>query len=715
MSAKNDIYYRTALPNSGFLVIPNRLGFREVLMLEQVFNKENLVWFIEDSYIDGLDNTTLSHLNREGTAYHHFNQEDYDSIEAVKQRISSCIKDGKKVIFLASEAATNLGSLFHITGKTLDIITEFKFPTIPLFTNAPKEVTHQLDPEELPTSTLSFGDIIRPEDISTATWQSALFSLSEEAFSKRSILELSLPYALLLGLKKHGKTRKIHDGADDTSLTYDKVLAASLALSSLIQAETENTRVGIILPPGKAGLIANLAVLFAGKVPVNLNFTASKEAIESAMTQAQLDRFITGSAFIKKVPSFPWPHDSQLILLEKTLPTLKKSMIRWGILSKILPSTLLAKIIGISQYGGDEEAVLLFTSGSSGEPKGVPLSHRNLLANVTQFGSSINLSNSASILGCLPLFHSFGSTVTLWFPIIQGLNLITFPSPLDTKRLASLVEEHNVELLLSTPTFLRGFMKRVKPEQLASVNTCITGAEKLPHSVAQAFHDKFGILPLEGYGLTEASPATNLNTPDQKNHSKGVKISSNFSGSVGRPLNGIAVKMTDVETDKEIPLNQTGIVWLKGANIFKGYLNNPEKTKEVIQNNWFKTGDVGKVDSNGFLFIEGRISRFSKIAGEMVPHEGVEEAINKALDLSQEEERRFAIVSIPDKQKGEALAMLSTLHTEHLDQECIALKYSLMDAGIPSLWCPKKIIYIDKIPVLASGKLDIKTCEMAAQ
>ena len=479
---------------------------------------------------------------------------------------------------------------------------------------------------------------------------------------------------------------------------------------------TKKKRVGIILPPGKAGMVANIAVLFANKIPVNLNFTASHEAVRSAIRQADLDRFITADPFVRKVPDFPWPPNRDLLFIERILPNIKKSIIKWTLFGKLLPTPVLTKILGIGKSKGDEEAVLLFTSGSSGEPKGVPLSHRNLLSNVCQFGRQLCLPENSKLLGCLPLFHSFGSTVTLWYPVIEGLDLVTYPTPLETKRLAELIDIHKVDLLLATPTFLRGYMKRVDPELLASLRIVVTGAEKLPDSLARSFEDKFGILPMEGYGLTETSPASNVNLPLVDTGGNLPLIPSQRFGTVGPPLPGVAIRITNPATDKETTLDQSGIIWLKGANIFNGYLDKPELSAQVIDaHGWFKTGDVGRIDDDGFLIIEGRISRFSKIAGEMVPHETVEAAVNRVLGLDNETERRIAVIGIPDEKKGESIAILSTIAGQALEQETLDLRYKLMDEGIPSLWCPKKIIPVETIPILASGKLDIKGCDALVQ
>ncbi|MDB4388130.1 AMP-binding protein, partial [Akkermansiaceae bacterium] len=274
---------------------------------------------------------------------------------------------------------------------------------------------------------------------------------------------------------------------------------------------------------------------------------------------------------------------------------------------------------------------------------------------------------------------------------------------------------HSVDLLLATPTFLRGYMRRIEAKQLASLKIVITGAEKLPENLANSFYNKFGKLPMEGYGLTETSPGSNVNLPLEDPGDGTAVIPAHRSGSVGPNLPGVAMKITNAATDEPAALNESGIIWLKGANVFQGYLDKPELSKEILKDGWFKSGDVGRVDDDGFLYIEGRISRFSKIAGEMVPHETVEAAVNKVLGLDNEAERKIAIVGVPDEKKGEAILLLSTIAGEALEQEALDIRYKLLDEGLPSLWCPKTIIPTDHIPVLASGKLDIKACQAMAE
>jgi acyl-[acyl-carrier-protein]-phospholipid O-acyltransferase/long-chain-fatty-acid--[acyl-carrier-protein] ligase len=710
-SASIQILHQERIPQSGVLVIPGRLDFALLLHLEKLFHGRKITWLIEEhAYYDQGVRGMLEQASS-GVA---FSAADGAPAVAGKQ-LTGFLDAGGVIIYVPGRSTSRNGTTCSIPSSHLQVMCAFGLPILPLAIDTPQNSCLSIErASALPHAVLAIGNPIAAADASVAAFQRSLYAAAEEAYSSRTLFKGSLAMALLEGLKRHGPKNKIVDGSDDTELSFDRVLAAAIAFSKVIKQETDKARVAIVLPPGKAGLIANIAVLFAGKTPVNINFTAGHEAIMSTIRQADVDRFITADPFVRKISSFPWPPNRDLILMERELPALRKKIIKWAIVAKLLPARWLGGLLGLNRKKGDDEATVLFTSGSSGEPKGVVLSHRNILANVCQFSTRIEVPFGSSILGSLPLFHSFGSTVTLWFPILEGINLITYPSALDTKRLAELIAFHQINILLATPTFLRGYMKRIDPAQLASLTIVVTGAEKLPRSLANAFHEKFKIHPQEGYGLTETSPATNFNLPDPLAEHETVVIPSSREGSVGQLLPGIAIRLTDPVTDQDIPLDHQGIIWFKGPNVFNGYLANPQLTAAVLTDGWFKTGDVGRVDADGFLYIEGRISRFSKIAGEMVPHETVEAAVNKVLGLDAEVERKIAVVGIPDEHKGESILLLSTIAGSALEQECIHLRYKLLDEGLPSLWCPKHIIYVSEIPVLASGKLDIKSCESLA-
>ena len=707
----NDFTQLGAKPPFGeecLILLPNRISKSDLLILTSDITaaESKPILLLDSSHsrkdelgIDSNDSTVASFDFSSGSA-----DELRSIIEPFRHKENT-------IIFVPAKASVKNGANFHFPSDNIRKILGLDIPIIPLFVEKVSETKLSIDNEK--GTIYSYGEILRESDLRIPSYQESLLKAGEEAFSSHEIFDDSLPYSIIKGLKNYGSKTTIFDGNDGTELVFTKVFAAAAALSRIIKKETQKNRVGIVLTPGRGGLIANLAVLLSGKIPVNLNFTAGSDAITSSMEQADLDKIITAGAFVEKYPGFPWPNDDTILFIEKILPPLKKKIILWFIALKFFSPKRLASMLGITKDGGDQEAVLLFTSGSSGNPKGVVLTHRNILANVSQFGSRLDLSNEDKVLGCLPLFHSFGSTVTLWYPMLEGVDLVTYPSPLDPPKLANLIQKHKVTLLLATPTFLRGYMRRVGPEQLETIKYVVTGAEKLPQKLAEAFSEKFGKKVMEGYGLTETSPVSNVNIPNVDTRNNEQLIPSERLGSVGQFLPGVAVRITDTNDDTPIPINQSGMIWLKGSNVFKEYLHLPDQTNEVIKDKWFRTGDIGRVDEDGFLFIEGRLSRFSKIGGEMVPHETIEAHVNKALDYDSDAEKKITIVGVPDEAKGEALVMLSSVE---MDNDSIkALRQKLLDSGVAALWIPKKIVKVEEIPSLASGKLDIKGCEELAK
>ena len=294
--------------------------------------------------------------------------------------------------------------------------------------------------------------------------------------------------------------------------------------------------------------------------------------------------------------------------------------------------------------------------------------------------------------------------------MIEGVIMITYPNPLEIVKNADLIERYGIKMLLSTPTFLRGYLRKAEPKQLASLELVVTGAEKLPDELAKAFEARFGKEVLQGYGLTETSPVVSVNLPEPPpGKSDDAVQPSSRSGSVGKLAPGIAAQIRDPDTGAQLSLQDTGMLWLRGPNIFEGYLDAPEQTAEVLRDGWFKTGDIGRFDEDGFLYIEGRLSRFSKIGGEMVPHETVENKIAELLGIAADHERSLAIIGIPDEAKGEALVLLTTRDIEMPD-----LRAKLSESGMPNLWIPRKICRVEHVPVLSSGKLDLRRCRETA-
>jgi acyl-[acyl-carrier-protein]-phospholipid O-acyltransferase/long-chain-fatty-acid--[acyl-carrier-protein] ligase len=458
--------------------------------------------------------------------------------------------------------------------------------------------------------------------------------------------------------------------------------------------------VGIFLPPSIPGALVNLAALLMGKIPVNLNYTASRETLASCAKQCDLKTIVSARAFLEKAPVQP---PIQALLLEDIA-----SHPRWterasaALASALLPVRTLMRFAGADRVPAlDDLATIIFSSGSTGEPKGVMLTHYNIASNVEQLDQVFLLQPEDRVMGILPFFHSFGFTATLCLPAAVGTGVVFHPNPLDSRVIGALINKYSVTMLLATPTFLNTYQRRCTPEEFGSLRFVMAGAEKLPERVAVAFEDHFGIRPLEGYGCTECSPVVTVNTIDFR--AAAFRQVGAKRGSIGHPLPGITVKIVDPETQQPLGIDQPGLLFVRGPNIMHGYLNRPEKTAEVLRDGWYNTGDIAAIDEDGFLRVTDRLSRFSKIAGEMVPHIKVEE---KLQELAGASEQMFVVAAVPDEKKGERLIVLHTVSEEQIEK-CLA---GLAQSDLPPLWRPKRdqFVRIEKLPYLGTGKLDLR-------
>lgn len=566
-------------------------------------------------------------------------------------------------------------------------------------------------PERLPyEAQVFFGTPLAAEELEPAKVRSLIYDLSAEALSARGEFQQHLAFACLRGLKgRQFKTVIVDAFQNGKSLKGGMLLAAALALAQKIRKDIPDGRIGVILPPGLGATLCNLACILAGKTPVNLNFTIGRASNEAAIRKAGLRSIVTADAVVKKLADFPWTE--QRLDLGEMMKSLGKAGILWNrILVLLLPGSVLADIYSVPKEGGDAEAGLLFTSGSSGEPKGVVLSHKNILSNIAQIGMILPTAGVPSIAGCLPVFHSFGFTVTLWWPLVSGPKVVTYVSPLETGKVIEMIEKYKIALLVTTPTFLRSYYRKATVEQLGSLNMIVTGAEKLPVELLRQFEEKFPVPVCEGYGMTEGTPVISVN---QLKPGGGVADEGEFVtrrvGSTGRMVPGVTVRMRHPETGRDLSIFEQGIIWYKGANIFGGYLGEPEKSAQVLQDGWYMSGDLGRMDEDGFLYIDGRVSRFSKIGGEMVPHGTVEQKLNEAFGKGREDQA-VAVASLTEPGKGEYLVLLSAVELD-LQQ----VRDELKKHGYPNLWAPKVIHRVEKIPMLASGKLDLKGLKQLAE
>jgi acyl-[acyl-carrier-protein]-phospholipid O-acyltransferase/long-chain-fatty-acid--[acyl-carrier-protein] ligase len=693
------------LPKGGFLLLPNHISWVDALVL-QLGCPRRIRYIIDQEFYH---KAILQPFLRIAGCIPIDTRKSRSAIRAAAEKIAA----GEIVCLFPEGQLTRSGTLLRLRRGYELIARHANAPVVPVwldqlwgsifsfqggrfFAKLPKRIPYHV--------TIAFGKPLEADVADIATVREEMLKLGELCFSRRRELDRHLAEVCVRGLKKRRFSTAVVDGVDQSKLGRAKLLGAAAALSRYLRQACPDERIAIVLPASKGSVVANLAVTLAGRVPVDLNFTMGRAANESCCKRANLRVAISATAFMPRLKDFPWPE--RVLKLDELMPRLKPQILFWWTMSILAPARLLLHLLRVPKTGGHAEAMLLFTSGSTGEPKGVVLSHRNIVGNVSQFRELLDAKADDAILASLPFFHSFGSTVTLWYPLVQAVRIVTYPSPLEAAKNAALIEQHKLTVLLATPTFLRGYLRKAEPHQVRSLRLVITGAEKLPLDLAKSFEERFNQKVFEGYGLTETSPVVSTNLPEPEPVRPGEQVQpSNRPGSTGKMAPGIAAEIREPETDSKLSLHETGMLWLRGVNIFEGYLDDPERTAEVLRDGWLKTGDIGRFDEDGFLYIEGRLSRFSKIGGEMVPHESIEQKIVELLGLFGKDERTLAIVGVQDEAKGEALVLLSAV-----DVDLTQLRDKLRDAGVPNLWIPKRVQRVESIPVLASGKLDIARC-----
>lgn len=546
---------------------------------------------------------------------------------------------------------------------------------------------------------ITFGKPLPSTATATAVRQ-AVQELGVDAFMRRRPHMKPLTRSFLRAARRHPRRFAMADGRTPKLTFGDSLIKAVFLARRLRPLWRDQKMVGILLPPSIPGALVNWAALLLGKVPINLNYTSSNESIASCAKQCELKTVVTSRQFLEKVPLQP---PGELIYAEDLAlnPGLVEKIVAL-LAAKLLPARLVEIFLGVSKPPSlDDTATIIFSSGSTGDPKGVVLSHFNLASNVEQLEQVFHLHDGDRILGILPFFHSFGFTGTLCLPPLVGVGVVFHVSPLDAQAIGALVSKFAVTMLLSTPTFLNSYARRCPPEAFGSLRIVMAGAEKLPDRIAQSFEDHFGIRPLEGYGCTECSPVVAVNTYDFRAayfRQVGAK-----RGTIGHPLPGIGVHILDPETGEALPVDKPGLLLVRGPNVMVGYLKRPEKTAEVLKDGWYNTGDIATVDEDGFLRITDRLSRFSKIGGEMVPHMRIEEKLHELLEADGQV---LAVTAIPDEKKGERLVVIHTLKEDTL-KECLE-KFSKSD--LPALWKPRpdQFLFVEKLPYLGTGKLDLR-------
>lgn len=485
-----------------------------------------------------------------------------------------------------------------------------------------------------------------------------------------------------------------------------QLLIRTLALRRVLRREVlsdDEQHVGILLPPSVAGVAVNVALAFDRRITANLNYSANSEVINHCIKEVGIKHVLTSQAFMDKMEL---EIDSEVIIMEELrdkVSTVDKIVAL--IQAVLMPAPMLDRVLGLNKVGADDLITVIFTSGSTGMPKGVQLSNANVAHNVDAIDRAVKLTQDDTVLGILPFFHSFGYSVTLWAALTLGPRGAFHFNPLDARQVGKLAKKYKATVLLGTPTFLRGYLRRISADEFASLDVVVVGAEKMPADLFEAFEKKFGVRPVEGYGATELSPLVSVNIPPSR--SAAVWQKDRNEGSVGRPVPGVSARIVDPDSGDELGVDQDGMLLITGPNVMRGYANRNDLTEKAVKDGWYETGDIANIDSDGFIHITGRLSRFSKIGGEMVPHVRIEDELSKLFSEGDEDELvRQCVTSVPDPKKGERLVVLH-LPTE---KEIGEIRKGLSNAGLPNIFIPSQdsFLEVDEIPMLGTGKLDLR-------
>lgn len=555
--------------------------------------------------------------------------------------------------------------------------------------------------------TLSIGEAL-PSTTSAEELRQAVQELGEAAWRLRKSSRRPLHHAFVSSMRKH-PFRLAFGDTTRPRVSCLQALIGAIALGRALRSHWEGQHtVGILLPPSVGGALANVAATLSGRTTVNLNYTVGVKGLESASKQAGLMTVLTSRVFLEKA-KVELPANLTHIWIEEIRNAINsRAKLTALLLALFAPMRMLERCCGaIIHPTIDDIATIIFSSGSTGEPKGVVLSHFSLDSNVEGIAQILHLDRYDRLLGILPFFHSFGYLATLWFPTIHGAGVIYHPSPLDAGPIGELIHQHRITILVTTPTFLQLYLRRCTPEQFGSLRIVLTGGEKLPDRLLYAFKERFGIRPIEGYGVTECAPVIAVNCPDFR--AAGFFQPASREGTVGQPLPGISVRIVDPDTYELLPVGTPGMLLVKGPNVMDGYLGREDLTAEVMREGWYITGDIAKLDEDGFIAITDRLSRFSKIGGEMIPHGQVENAL---LEAANAETMVLAVTAVPDDRKGEQLVVLHTLEESNIP----VILEKLSASGMPNLFIPKRdnFIKVNHLPVLGTGKLDLRTLKKLA-
>lgn len=519
----------------------------------------------------------------------------------------------------------------------------------------------------------------------------------------------SFVHAAIAACRKRGSRIKIADSTG-VALSGRTLLISALVLRRLLRRalDPNESHVAVLLPPSAGAALTHFALALDGRVVVGLNYTLTPEMLNPCLAQAGIRHVISSRAFLERVPL---SLDAEFILLEDLRPQATKfDKLCCALLGSAAPAGLLLRLIGRTPPSNDERFMVVFTSGTTGEPKGAVLTYGNAQASIDAIAEVIRLEPEDVLAGVLPFFHAFGSIVTLWAALSLDIGVAYHPNPLDAEGVGRLCRERKVTIIVATPTFLSGWRRRGRSADFQAVDTIITGGERLSPRVADEVERDFGTRPVQGYGATETTSLIAANIPANRVIAGSGSVCR--EGTVGRHLPGVRLKVVDPDTNAEVAPGRPGMLWVSGANVMSGYLDRPDATRAVMHDGWYETGDMVTINDDGSIEIVGRLSRFAKIGGEMIPLERVEQALTAAAG-DDENEPLLAVVSVFDAERGERLVVVH----RPLPKPAFDLVHDAVLAGLPPLFAPSSsnFVEIDRLPLTATGKTDIARVTAIAQ
>jgi len=682
-------YDTEALKTPGpVLLIPNHLSWIDWLFLWVCLDED---WKFVTSSIAA----QTSWVHRKLMINHYTLPIDTSSPYAVK-RMAEFLKGGGRLVLFAEGRLSRTGALMKLFDGTGFLIFKTKAKVITAYLRGAGALPFSPNPgwkKCFPKVSAHFGATLAPPelgDISTGAARGRLTAWLRDQMVRQQF-EVEMAFGAQNVLSAVGESARKHpnqiilEDATRQALTYRKLMiGADLLAHALRGAVMGGERVGLLMPNVNATPVVVLALWSLGKVPAVLNFSAGTPAMLACVQLAGLKHIVTSRAFLErarlKLDAFAEAGVSLVYLedLRATIPGSRKFL-------TLLRHVFNPKSATRSSPSANSTAVIVFTSGSEGVPKGVELTHGNVLANIRQMLAVTDFTIRDRLFNCLPLFHSFGLTVGTFLPLVRGIYVFLYPSPLHYRTVPEALYGYDCTVFLSTNTFLNGYARKAHPYDFRSLRCLFAAAEKLQDATALLWSQKYGVRILEGYGATECAPCLSVNTP----------IEARW-GSVGRLLPGLEYKLEPVEGVAE-----GDRLFVRGPNVMKGYLNAEANEKFRALQGWYDTGDIVRVDDDGYLHILGRMKRFAKVSGEMVSLTAVEEALAGAFPRYGLH-CQIAVITRPEEKKGEALIAVTNEPKLTLDE----IRDVIKAKGLTNLSVPREIIVVKEIPKLGTGKVN---------